>query len=80
MIGKVRSRRASASSRITASRMSLDRKLIEEADAGARTPASRSTIRLQDHAIVDRTTGAMLSGEVAKRYGHARPARGHDHA
>ena len=47
----------------------LDRRLIAEArpalEAGVRT-VIQSAIR-----NADRTTGAMLSGEVAKRYGHA---------
>ena len=48
----------------------LDRKLIA-AGAGRARPrragaASRPTIR-----NIDRTAGAMLSGEIAKRYGHA---------
>jgi glutamate synthase (NADPH) large chain len=47
----------------------LDRKLIEEArpalERGARVHIVR-TIR-----NTDRTAGAMLSGEIAKRYGHA---------
>ncbi len=46
----------------------LDRKLIAEGDAGAGgRQAGRD--RLEDHNY-DRTAGAMLSGEVAKRYGH----------
>ena len=47
----------------------LDRKLIEEAMSALQ---DGKPIRLE-HAIrnSDRTTGAMLSGEVARRYGHA---------
>src|SRR5262249_3413246 len=47
----------------------LDRKLIAEAQAALDRGAPvriQSTIR-----NIDRTAGAMLSGEVAKRYGHA---------
>ena len=46
----------------------LDRKLIEQAQAAleARTPVTIET-RIRNS---DRTAGAMLSGEVAKRYGH----------
>jgi glutamate synthase (NADPH) large chain len=46
----------------------LDRKLIEEAAPALERRASvriRTTIR-----NTDRTVGAMLSGEIAKRYGH----------
>ena len=47
----------------------LDRRLIEQAqaalDRGAPVRDRRATIR-----NTDRTAGAMLSGEVAKRYGH----------
>ena len=48
----------------------LDHELIERAQAGARDAASRcrSRCRIRN---VNRTVGAMLSGEVARRYGHA---------
>ena len=47
----------------------LDRTLIEEAQAALE---SQTPVRLE-HPIrnVNRTVGAMLSGEVARRYGHA---------
>jgi glutamate synthase (NADPH/NADH) large chain len=47
----------------------LDRKLI----AAAQPALERREPVVIEHAIcsVDRTTGAMLSGEIAKRYGHA---------
>ncbi len=47
----------------------LDRKLIEQARPAldSRTPVAIET-RIRNS---DRTAGAMLSGEVAKRYGHA---------
>jgi glutamate synthase (NADPH/NADH) large chain len=47
----------------------LDRRLIEEA-----APALESRTPVKIEATIhntDRTTGAMLSGEVARRYGHA---------
>ena len=48
----------------------LDHELIEAAAAGAREAASRcgSSRPIRN---VNRTVGAMLSGEVARRYGHA---------
>ena len=47
----------------------LDRKLIETGEAGARKPGSRSRSRSTIR-NVDRSAGAMLSGEVAKRFKH----------
>jgi glutamate synthase (NADPH/NADH) large chain len=47
----------------------LDRKLIEKAAAGARKQEAGRSIDLPIK-NVDRSVGAMLSGEVAKRYGH----------
>ncbi len=47
----------------------LDRRLIEEAKPALE---ERVPVRIEaDIHNTDRTTGAMLSGEVAKRYGHA---------
>jgi glutamate synthase domain-containing protein 3 len=47
----------------------LDRGLIKEAQAALdRGAPVRLTTRIRN---IDRTAGAMLSGEVAKRYGHA---------
>jgi glutamate synthase (NADPH/NADH) large chain len=47
----------------------LDRKLIAEAQAALdRGAPVRINARIRN---IDRTAGAMLSGEVAKRYGHA---------
>jgi glutamate synthase (NADPH/NADH) large chain len=47
----------------------LDRRLIEKARGALE---SRIPIRIEETiSSVDRTAGAMLSGEVAKRYGHA---------
>ena len=48
----------------------LDRRLHREGDAGAREQAPRSGSKATI-SNTDRTAGAMLSGEVAKRYGHA---------
>jgi glutamate synthase (NADPH/NADH) large chain len=46
-----------------------------EGHAGAREQeAGRIEIEIKN---VDRSAGAMLSGEVAKRYGHAGPAGRH---
>ena len=54
----------------------LDRKLIEKARGALE---NRIPVRIEETITsVDRTAGAMLSGEVAKRYGHGGPARGHD--
>ena len=47
----------------------LDRKLIELAAAGASRRRSRSRSSCRSGTL-NRTTGAMLSGEIAKRYGH----------
>jgi glutamate synthase (NADPH/NADH) large chain len=46
----------------------LDRKLIEQAHAGAGKQATVDAIEPIKN--VDRSAGAMLSGEVAKRHGH----------
>ena len=47
----------------------LDRRLIDKA---APALESRTPVRIEDTiGNTDRTAGAMLSGEVAKRYGHA---------
>ena len=48
----------------------LDHELIAAAAAGAREAASRCAIE-QPIRNVNRTVGAMLSGEIAQRYGHA---------
>ncbi len=48
----------------------LDRTLIELRAAGARSAARPVTIELPIR-NVDRTAGAMLSGEIAKRFGHS---------
>jgi glutamate synthase (NADPH/NADH) large chain len=47
----------------------LDRALIEEAKATL--DGGRPTILVKRITNVDRATGAMLSGEIARRYGHA---------
>ena len=55
----------------------LDHELIAAAAAGARAAASRcgSSAPIRN---VNRTVGAMLSGEVAQALRPCRPARGHD--
>ena len=66
-----RCRSATARARTTASTSALDHKLI---DAGAsprietRRAGARSRRAIRN---VNRTVGAMLSGEIARRYGHA---------
>ncbi|MFL5077499.1 MAG: glutamate synthase-related protein, partial [Microvirga sp.] len=47
----------------------LDRELIEEARPALE--GERAVVLVKRISNVDRATGAMLSGEVAKRYGHA---------
>jgi glutamate synthase (NADPH/NADH) large chain len=47
----------------------LDRELIDE--AAPALEGYRSVVIAKAITNVDRTTGAMLSGEIAKRYGHA---------
>ncbi|HKG81859.1 MAG TPA: glutamate synthase-related protein, partial [Beijerinckiaceae bacterium] len=47
----------------------LDRELIEEARPALE--GERAVVLVKQISNVDRATGAMLSGEVAKRYGHA---------
>ena len=47
----------------------LDRKLIAQSQAAIESGAPvRMSLPIRN---IDRTTGAMLSGEIAKRYGHA---------
>ena len=55
----------------------LDHELIAAAAAGARAAASRCALELPIR-NVNRTVGAMLSGEVAQALRPRRPARGHD--
>ena len=57
-------------SRTTASSSVLDRSLIAERRRGDRATASTCGSNCRS-AIRDRSTGAMLSGEIARRYGHA---------
>ena len=55
----------------------LDRQLIELRAARARAAASRCSVSVPDHER-DRAVGAMLSGEIARRYGTAGLPDGHD--
>ena len=66
-----------AARRITASTQALDYKLIEHAQRGASRTSTPVEIKLPIR-NVHRTVGAMLSGEIARRYGSDGLARRHD--